>query len=76
MRYNFVLPNNDNVPIGGYKIIYEYANLLAEEGHDVTITFMLFDATPFSYDSFRGKIRKFIISLLFFMGKYLLHKNL
>lgn len=76
VNFNFVLPNNYNTPIGGYKIVYEYANLLVEEGHDVTITFMLFDATPFSYDKLRGKLSKLKVGLLFFLGHiYTSHKT-
>ena len=42
MEINFVLPGNSNLPIGGNKIIYQYANELSSRGHQVTLTF-LFD---------------------------------
>jgi len=33
----FVLPGSGYVPIGGFKVVYEYANRLGKRGHDVTI---------------------------------------
>lgn len=33
MRINFVLPGYHDVPIGGHKVVYEYANRLAGRGH-------------------------------------------
>lgn len=33
MRINFVLPGYHDVPIGGHKVVYEYANRLARRGH-------------------------------------------
>lgn len=38
-RVNFVLPTNYNRPIGGYKIVYQYANWLIEQGFDVSICY-------------------------------------
>ena len=69
MKINFVLPNNFNKPIGGYKIVYEYANKLSEEGNDVFITFMLYDKTPFQYGKLRGLLRKLKIVLFLCLGK-------
>ena len=37
MRITFLLPGAGRVPVGGYKIVYEYANRLAETGHVITI---------------------------------------
>lgn len=37
MKLNFILPSFPKCPIGGYKIMYEYANMFAERGHDVMI---------------------------------------
>ena len=42
MRINFILPGNSNLPIGGNKIVYQYANELCSRGHQVSLTF-LFD---------------------------------
>lgn len=39
MDIAFVLPDNNNIPIGGYKLVYQYANEFVDKGHDVTIYF-------------------------------------
>jgi glycosyltransferase involved in cell wall biosynthesis len=33
LRVNFLLPVQTNLPVGGYKVVYRYANGLAEKGH-------------------------------------------
>ncbi len=35
MRVNFIVPNIPKKPVGGYKVMYQYANAFAENGHDV-----------------------------------------
>lgn len=40
MKISFVLPNSSGRPIGGYKIVYEYANRLIKAGADVSIIYM------------------------------------
>ncbi|PHY54955.1 polysaccharide biosynthesis protein [Lactiplantibacillus plantarum] len=42
---HFVLRFHDDTPSGGRKILYEYANYLAERGHQICITFVA--DTPF-----------------------------
>ncbi len=37
MRITFVLPGGGYSPVGGYKIVYEYANRLTKCGHKVTV---------------------------------------
>lgn len=37
MNITFILPGPGNVPVGGFKIVYEYANRLAERGHAIVI---------------------------------------
>ncbi len=37
MKITFVLPGSGQQPVGGLKVVYEYANGLAEEGHKVTV---------------------------------------
>jgi glycosyltransferase involved in cell wall biosynthesis len=37
MRVTFVLPGFGTVPIGGFKIVYEYASRLSRRGHLVTV---------------------------------------
>lgn len=40
MKITWVLPQNYNTPIGGYKIVYQYANYLSLRGHSVRIIFL------------------------------------
>lgn len=36
-RITIILPGFSKYPIGGYKVVYSYANFLAEQGHHVTL---------------------------------------
>lgn len=38
MKINFLLPTPGHHPVGGYKVVYEYANGLAARGHEVVVT--------------------------------------
>ncbi|MBQ6565584.1 MAG: glycosyltransferase family 4 protein [Treponema sp.] len=35
----FILPFRDEAPVGGYKIVYGYADRLAREGHDIHLVY-------------------------------------
>ncbi len=37
LRITFLLPGPPSVPVGGYRVIYTYANHLAQRGHHVSI---------------------------------------
>lgn len=37
MKITFVLPGSSRVPVGGYKVVFEYANHLTLRGHSVTV---------------------------------------
>jgi len=39
MRINFVLPFKIRKPAGGFRVMYEYANRLANLGYDIHITY-------------------------------------
>ncbi len=39
MRVNFVLPLLSRTPIGGFRVVFEYADHLARHGHAVTIVY-------------------------------------
>ncbi|CUR63290.1 glycosyltransferase family 4 protein [Leuconostoc gasicomitatum] len=41
MNITFVLPKNNNTPVGGYKIAFQYANFLNTRGHNVTVVFRI-----------------------------------
>lgn len=68
-KINFVLPANYNRAVGGFKIVYQYANELVHRGNEVSITFLF---------NMRGKsfiltgFEKTINSKLL---KYVQHKN-
>lgn len=40
MKITWVLPQNYDVPIGGYKVVYQYANYLCSHGNDIRIVFL------------------------------------
>jgi glycosyltransferase involved in cell wall biosynthesis len=52
-RVTFLLPRNYQTPIGGYKVIYEYANGLSQRGWDVTVSHI----STFKHGSYRGLTR-------------------
>jgi glycosyltransferase involved in cell wall biosynthesis len=37
MNITFVLPFSGHQPVGGFKVVYEYANGLVQKGHEVTV---------------------------------------
>lgn len=37
MKITFCLPSLPDVPVGGFKVVFEYANSLVERGHEVSI---------------------------------------
>lgn len=37
MRITILLPSTGNTPVGGFKVVYEYANHLVTRGHSVTV---------------------------------------
>ena len=45
MKITFCLPGPGNEPVGGYKMVYEYANRLVKRGHSVVI---VYDASKFA----------------------------
>ncbi|KGH65876.1 hypothetical protein X291_04295 [Oenococcus oeni IOEB_C23] len=57
MRINFVLPPATEQPIGGYKIVFQYANKLAKIGFDVTISFCYRVYPTFSHITYQKAAR-------------------
>ena len=37
MRISFLLPGHPAIPIGGFRVVYQYANYFAEQNHHVTV---------------------------------------
>ena len=58
MKICFVLPKFTRQPIGGYKMVFEYANRFAIQGHKVNILFINDDALK------QFKLPKFIRNIL------------
>ncbi|MBU2786953.1 glycosyltransferase family 4 protein [Acidithiobacillus sp. VAN18-1] len=48
MRITFILPGRGKNPVGGFKVVYEYANGLTQRGHDVSVVHpaLLYIDTP------------------------------
>ena len=40
MRIGIVFPGTAKAPVGGHKVLYEYANCLVKKGHEVTIYYL------------------------------------
>uniref|UniRef100_UPI00324291E1 glycosyltransferase family 4 protein n=1 Tax=Lactococcus sp. TaxID=44273 RepID=UPI00324291E1 len=55
-KINFILGSNANIPVGGYKIVFQYANELVKLNYDVSISFM--------YNLEQNKIKYFLKKLL------------
>lgn len=49
----FVLPGRSTCACGGYKIVFEYANRLAEKGYNVSVLYSFFLTKPVRYSLFR-----------------------
>ena len=39
-KITFVLPGYSKAPVGGYKIVFEYANQLADDGYNICILYL------------------------------------
>jgi glycosyltransferase involved in cell wall biosynthesis len=37
LKITFVLPGSGAMPVGGFKVVYEYANRLSRRGHQITV---------------------------------------
>ncbi|HDP67580.1 MAG TPA: glycosyltransferase [Candidatus Marinimicrobia bacterium] len=59
MRITFVLPGFITVPMGGVKVVHEYANRLAERGHQVTLIYPLRLQTNLLYRLKKSLIRSY-----------------
>lgn len=60
---NFLMPGLGVKPMGGYKIVFEYANRLVEDGYSVNIIYPL--SLNFFKSSIRSKLKTIYYSLFF-----------
>lgn len=58
MRLTFVLPGYPYVPIGGFRIVYEYANELTRRGHHVSVVHAIFPDTHYGPLSPTASLRR------------------
>lgn len=59
MRINFILPEVSEKPVGGFKLVYQYANFFVQQGHNVAVYHKLGASkkiTPNFLRSFKRKI--------------------
>lgn len=69
----FILPFRDEAPVGGYKIVYGYADRLAQEGHDVHLVYP--HIKPEEFARVRNPLRRFKMRLGF-LYRYRVRKQL
>ncbi|MCQ2573070.1 MAG: glycosyltransferase [Treponema sp.] len=62
---SFLLPDFSDHPIGGYKVVFEYANSLSEKGYKVLITYPMHSAPE------KGKFKKLRQARIFLRFKIL-----
>lgn len=58
MRITFVLLGWSSRPVGGYKVVYHYANEMANLGHDVVVAHANETSLHQRTDSIRGNLRR------------------
>lgn len=68
MKITFVLPTIKTEPVGGYKVVYEYANRFADKGDDVSIIYPI--RTKIS-----PKTKCYLLALIKINLKYLKRKK-
>lgn len=57
MKINFLLPFAGNKPIGGFKIVYEYANRLSLKGHEINLIHPSFTFKENVFNNFKYLLR-------------------
>ncbi len=62
MRISFILPGWSSLPVGGFKIVYEYANRLVERGHAVNLVH------PLDLDNSHGLLWRTCVRVRRFFG--------
>lgn len=65
MKISFVLPGVSRVPVGGYKMIFEYANRLCRRGHEVTLIYHCLSGMKRNQ-----KVPKIVKLIYYYLGAY------
>jgi glycosyltransferase involved in cell wall biosynthesis len=63
VKITFVLPDYADYPIGGHKVVYEYANHLVRNGHSATIVYL--------NEPLRPVFHRFPLALLSWLNRHL-----
>ncbi len=74
----FILPTYPKFPMGGFKIVFEYANRLSARGYDITIAFFGRSKGIGKYSWIPSGLRKIIYSFLiwYYPRWFFLNKNI
>jgi len=58
VRVTFVLPGSGHLPVGGFKVVYEYANRLLGRGHEATVVHTAqFDQEAAAFSRLKTRVR-------------------
>ncbi|OCX68916.1 hypothetical protein A6M27_20100 [Acidithiobacillus thiooxidans] len=60
MKITFILPGHGKNPVGGFKVVYEYANHLVKHGHSITIVHPAILYTDTSTTAYPRKLARYI----------------
>lgn len=72
----FLMPGKDNGPVGGFKVVYEYANRLVKDGWDVSIVYPLVGDWRQLWINFKTSPYQTFRRLLSSIGAVFRHKKL
>ncbi|RNE43141.1 GDP-mannose-dependent alpha-(1-6)-phosphatidylinositol monomannoside mannosyltransferase [Lacticaseibacillus paracasei] len=70
MKINIIMPGYSPNPIGGYKIVYQYASFFAEQGHQVHIYESISNKMELRKVSVLGRLRRILLMLLWWCRLY------
>jgi glycosyltransferase involved in cell wall biosynthesis len=65
LKITFLLPSIGDVPIGGFKVVYEYANALVARGHEVSVVHTWLGAGENGSLHFRLQALTFVVRRFF-----------
>lgn len=68
MKITFLLPAFSDKPIGGYKVVYQYANYFISHGFNVQIVYQYLLTPSDEYRGVKGKLRFFLKLFFWYSG--------
>lgn len=72
MKVTFLLPQYSDHPVGGFKVVFEYANHLSRKGHEVAIVYprrLKRFALNCAHETPRTRLRRYKVELTYFLKK-------